>query len=401
MTLNQSLRLLSITTALVVLPSQFASAQDATKFGEDLKAALTKQGLSAEWTNIEQNGSQLVLKGVSFGLPKGAAAATSQTKPIGDVTLDGVTEQAGGYKVEKVSFPTYSTTDQGITFDLSGVSLSGLEIPAAGETDPLKSLMLYDAADVGKVAFTSNGTEMFTLDNLNVKLDRGTEGAFGFTGKAEKFAANLGAIPDPKTKQVVEALGYQNIDGFLEMAGSWQVGSGALKISQYDLTVNDVGKLGFTFDIDGYTPAFIKSVQDLQQKMAAQPAGSDNSAQGLAMLGLMQQLKYGGMSIRFDDDSLTEKVIDYIAKQQGVQPSDITNQAKAIVPFGLAQLQMPDLAKQASDAVNAYLDDPKSLEIVSRPSAPVPVAQLAGSAAGNPLDVLKQLGLSVSANQAK
>ncbi|MBE7185174.1 MAG: hypothetical protein INR68_12325 [Methylobacterium mesophilicum] len=401
MTLNQSLRLLSVTTALVVLPSQFASAQDATKFGDDLKAALTKQGIKAEWTNIEQNGSQLVLKGVSFGLPEGAAAGATKSKPIGDVTMDGVTEQGGGYKVGKVSFPTYSTTEQGVTFDMNGVSITGLDIPAAGETDPLKNLMLYDAADVGKIAFTANGTEMFSLANLNVKLDRATQGAFGFVGRAEKFAANLGAIPDPRTKQVVDALGYQNIDGFLEMAGSWKTDTGALKLSQYDLTVNNVGKLGLTFDMDGYTPAFIQSVQDLQKKMAAQPAGADNSAQGLAMLGLMQQLKYAGMSIRFDDQSLTQKVIDYVAKQQNVKPADIVNQAKAIVPFALAQLQMPDLAKQVSDAVNAYLDDPKSLEIVSRPSAPVPVAQLAGSATGNPVDMLKQLGLSVSANQAR
>ena len=50
--------------------------------------------------------------------------------------------------------------------------------------------------------------------------------------------------------------------------------------------------------------------------MAAQPEGADNSAQGLAMLGLMQQLTFNSASLRWDDNSLTNKAIDYIAKMQ-------------------------------------------------------------------------------------
>ena len=62
-----------------------------------------------------------------------------------------------------------------------------------------------------------------------------------------------------------------------------------------------------TVDLGGYTPAFVKSMQDMQKQMAAQPAGADNSAQGLAMLGLMQQLTFNSASIRWDDDSLTKQ----------------------------------------------------------------------------------------------
>jgi hypothetical protein len=51
------------------------------------------------------------------------------------------------------------------------------------------------------------------------------------------------------------------------------------------------------------------------------------------MLGLMQQLTVNAAAVRFDDDSLTGKVLNYMAGQQGAQPADIANQAKAIVPF--------------------------------------------------------------------
>lgn len=38
-----------------------------------------------------------------------------------------------------------------------------------------------------------------------------------------------------------------------------------------------------TFDLGGYTIDFIKSLQEMQKKMAAQPQGADNSAQGMRL----------------------------------------------------------------------------------------------------------------------
>ena len=77
-----------------------------------------------------------------------------------------------------------------------------------------------------------------------------------------------------------------------------------------------------------------RSMQAMQKQLASQSEGADNSAQGMAMLGLLQQLSFNGASVRFDDDSLTGKVLDYVGKQQGMSGKDVANQAKAIVPFG-------------------------------------------------------------------
>jgi hypothetical protein len=154
-----------------------------------------------------------------------------------------------------------------------------------------------------------------------------------------------------------------------------------------------------TFDLGGYTPDFIKAMQEMQKKMAEHPADADNSAQGLAMLGLMQQLTFHSASLRWDDDSLTGKAIDYIAKQQNMKPEDIRNQAKAIVPFLAGQLNNPELSAQITAAVTKYLDDPQSLEIAATPAAPVPFAQIAAAAMSDPLQLTRTLGVTVSANE--
>jgi len=82
-----------------------------------------------------------------------------------------------------------------------------------------------------------------------------------------------------------------------------------------------------------------------------------------------------------------------------MKPKDIANQAKAIVPFGMAQLNNPELTSQVSDAVNTYLDDPKSLEISAKPASPVPFALIMAGAMSNPKELTKTLGVAVKANQ--
>ncbi|MGO4839515.1 hypothetical protein AB4144_45450, partial [Rhizobiaceae sp. 2RAB30] len=185
------------------------------------------------------------------------------------------------------------------------------------------------------------------------------------------------------------------LNGSFELAGSWQPTDGRLALDQYDITVDKAGTLGLTFDIGGYTPDFINSMQDMQKKMAE--TGGDASSQGLAMLGLLQQLTFNSTSIRFDDDSLTGKVLDYVAAQQNAKPADIANQAKALLPFMLATLNNPEFTTQATQAVTTYLDGPKSLQISAEPSAPVPFAVImAGAMSSSPQDLVKTLGVSIT-----
>ena len=127
-----------------------------------------------------------------------------------------------------------------------------------------------------------------------------------------------------------------------------------------------------TFDLGGYTPDFIKSMQDMQKQMAAQPAGADNSAQGMAMLGLMQQLTFNRASIRFDDDSLTKQGAGLSSrKQQGQKPEDIANQAKAIVPFlhGAAQQCRADRSRSPSavDQISRRSEEHRDLGRAAEP----------------------------------
>ena len=393
---RSALRKLALTTIILIAPAASAYAVDTAAFGDRLKTVLAAQGVTVEWANITENGTQVVLEGVKLGM-----GTTPEKADLGNVTLDNITEANGGYKIGTLSLPDYSKTEEGMTVDAAGISISGLQLAAAGSTDPLASMMLYDTADLATFSVKKGDAPVFSLDKLHVELKPSVDGKpMEFTGAAEKFSADLMQADDPQSKAVIEALGYQTINGYFEMAGSWQPTDGRIGLSQYDISVENAGTLGMTFDLGGYTPDFVKSIQDLQKQMAAAPAGSDNSAQGLAILGLMQQLTFNSASIRWDDDSLTKKVLDFVAKSQNQKPEDIVNQAKAVVPFLMAQLNNAELTQQVTDAVTKYLDEPKSLEISAEPEAAVPFAVImAGAMSGAPQDLAKTLAVSVDANE--
>ena len=261
--------------------------------------------------------------------------------------------------------------------------------------------MLYETADMENLTVRMGDKFPFSMKQLHFEITPPTDGQpMEFSGAAEKFTADLSLVDDAESKKTIQALGYETISGYFELAGSWQPTDGRLELSQYDISFENAGTLGFTFDLGGYTPAFIKSMQEMQKNMANQPGGADNSAQGLAMLGLMQQLTFHSASLRFDDDSLTGKVLDFLAAQQGIKGADLANQAKAIVPFLMAQLNNPELTTQVTAAVSAYLDEPKNIQVSAEPENGVPFAVImAGAMSPSPQDLTKTLGVTVTANE--
>lgn len=383
-----------ISSLVLAMALGSASAQDANAVTARLKSLLQTQGMELGWASATGSGGQIVLEGATLKI-----TGEPDVVKIGNVTLDGVTDADGGYKIGKATFPDYNITQEGLTFQMTGTTIENLTIPPEGSTDPLASLLFYEKADVANMNVKMGDKSVFAMDALHFEMTPPTDGqAMTFSGGSTKMSADLTGVTDPNSKQMIEALGYQNITGGVQVAGTWNPTDGKMAFTQYDMKVDNAGTLGLTFDLGGYTTAFIKSLQDLQKKMAEQPAGADNSAQGMAMLGLMQQLVFNSAEVKFTDDSLTSKVLEYTAKQQGVAPADLANQAKAIVPFMLAQLNNPELTAQASAAIGAFLDSPKSLTISAKPAAPVPFAALMAGGMGNPTELPKLLGVTVTAN---
>lgn len=393
--LKSGLHLLSATSALVIVFAGSAYAVDGNAVAARLKAVYAEQGGVIEYGNIETNGSTIILKDT-----KVSTAGVKESLNAGDVTLSDVTDvSGGGFKIGSLTMPDVSFTPEGDDkgkITIEGINLEGITLPAEGATEPLAKILQYEKAAVKHIGVNAKGKDVFVADDVTATISPLTETSpVAFTTNVASFKADLSDIEDPKTKDALTALGYQTISGKIDINGTWNVPDGRLNLEKMDFIADDAGTLGIKLDLSGYTLDFIKGMQEATKNMEGKP----DDAQGMAMLGLMQQLSFTGASIRFDDNSVTYKALDYVAKQQSAKRADLINQAKAIIPMAAAQLGNAEFAQTLATAVGTYLDDPKTIEIKAAPPKPVPFAIIAAGGMADPKSLIKTLGVTVTASE--
>lgn len=394
MTFYRTTRLMLCSAAILSFASS-AFALDGNDLLKKINDVYGQQGGSIAATGIDVDGSTVTLKGASF-----KPAGVEDSIPLGDITMDGVEENNGGYTIEEIDFADVDFEKDGATVSATDLKLSGVEIPADTSKGDLSSLLYYKSAHAGAVSVTKDDVEVFSIEGADANLKkRDDKSGLDFDAKINGIKADLSKVDDTKTKEAIEALKLQQIDGTISMKGSWDMGPGTINIAEYSLDFRDIGKLNLAFSISGYTPAFAKSLQDAMKTVRSNPNKQEaQQSAGLAMLGLLQQLTFNSAQIRFDDASITARALDFAGKQQGVTGKQLADTLKAMTPIMMAQLNIPELQNAVSAAVSAYLDNPKSLTVTATPGKPVPVPMIIGAAMGAPTTIPQVIGLKVSSN---
>jgi len=386
------MRVAAAATLLMSASLSGALAQSVEAAAERLKTIATEQGVTLEWDSVDSSGSDGTISGVRVG-------QGDDLVPIGDLYLEGVGESDDGYTIATLTMDDYFIGDPSGSVRIEGIEMTGVLLPNDNVIDNYGGSIFYETADIDRIDVTVGGKTVFEMTSLySVISQSDTAGKpMEFEGAAEGFMVDLSMIEEPDQRAMLDALGYDKLEGFMSMSGSWQPTDGRLEVAEYDFTVVNAGSLGLSLDLGGYTPTLIASLREMQKQMAANP-DADPSTQGLAILGLLQQMTFHSAEISFSDDSLTNKILEFVARQQGMSASDIRNQAKAVLPFALAQLNNPEFTTMVTQAVSAYLDDPQVLRVRAEPAAPAPFAVIMASGMTNPVDLIKTLGVTVSAN---
>lgn len=349
------------------------------------------------YSGVEASGDTVTLKSVAAEIP-----GDTGTMEFGDLVFSGVSENSsGGYTIETLSEDRLDFTTEEMSISIRDIKVENLKIPGETTGYSLDDILYYDAATTGPVTLTIEGRDLVKVAKSDTRLARQSgDTQVNMTSRFDGLEIDLSDVKDAKAQQAINGMGYQYVSGDLVVDGNWVLANGEINITEYALTLNDVGRLGVNFSISGYTLDFAQGVQKLQKQMVGKE--SDPKAQqamGLAMLGMMQQLTFNNMSIRFDDASLTNKVLEMVASQQGMTRDQMVQGVKGMLPFALGQLQNPEFQKSVTEAVGIYLDNPKSFEIKAQPDTPLPFASIAGSGMSAPQTLPDVLNITVTANQ--
>lgn len=387
-------RLLMAGAALSIIASP-AFALDGNDLVGKINAALALQGASIVADNVSVSGSTVTLTGTSFQ-PTGQA----KKLPIGTVTMDDVEAASGGYTIGKVTFPNVDTSENGTVIAASDLTMSGVHVPADATTGGFDSLLIYDEAHAGPTTVSVDGHKVLEIGETKVKSDLSDNHTkIDFDAKLSQINADLGVINDPNAKEEISALGLTSLQGEISAKGSWTQNDGTITIDDYSLDFANVGKLMLAASLSGYTLDFIKSAGETAKAMEANPNKQEaQQAANLAMLGLLQRLTFNSANIRFEDDGITRRALDYAGKKQNTTGDQMAQMIKAMAPIVLAQYNIPDLQTMLTSAINTFLDKPENFTISAKPANPVPFPMVMGAAMGAPNTIPKVLGVKVSAN---
>ena len=392
MTLRQNAFTAATATVLIFALAPAASAAiDGDAVVEALAAQMKKQGLELTVDSTEVRDDDIVISNLMIAVPGG-----DDGFKIDKVLLEEVVETGtGSYVIGRVGLPSFSQRDDDWSVDFDGASIEGYYLAGPEETDPIAAVGIYRAMEVGPLEVAHNGNTVFKMDGITSTMSPYESGStLEMEGEVKDFLIDFSQIPQQNVQATMAEVGFPQLQGRMSASGTWDTDTGDLTVEE-KLILDDAAALNIDFAIGGYTPQLIAAMQEMQKNME----GQSEEAMGVAMLGLMQQLEIGHVTVELVDDSATNKLLDFAASKQGTNRAGVVAMAKGTLPIALAQLQNPQFAAKVTAAISEFLDKPGSLTLMASPPSPVPVAQIMGSAMSAPQSVIGILGIDITANE--
>jgi hypothetical protein len=356
--------------------------------------------------NISDDGAgNIIVSNIAFDSPS-ANNQPAVKFSIAELALKGVSDKGNGLfeianatikglKVD-VSDPGSAPSPLSIAIDIPDGRTEGWYVLLLGDNPtPLDrfraSMSVARKTEYGKVTMTFNGTPV-TADGYSSTWDGDPNTGSGtFEGRAANIVIPESAIAMADTAGQLKQLGYTDIRFDLSGKGKLDLTQDALSFDMsgsYD--VKDMGSLQFSAAASNVPMA---AVGELQKASKEEREPDFN-----ALMPQLMGVTLSSFKMRFEDASITKRVLPMIAAMQGMDEATMVASAGAMAQLGLAQLKNQAFTDQTVAAINSFLKDPRSITVSLKPAAPVTVQQMMTL---NPQDAgaaITQLGVSVSAN---
>lgn len=398
---------LMLATGLATLAMmQPAMALDAEAFIDRIEAVYGAMGYEFDFGPASVDGSTIIVEGVTIGI-KGLSEEPFTVDTL--LTFTGVEEyENGAFTAEELSIPDIDTefaSDPVGHISVTGMVLQDLWLPPEGDTSAEALMQTVGRVASGPLVVSRDGAEVIRIDGMEATNDytfADDDSLESITSQAtiSNIWADLSTVgeEEPEAGAVIEALGLTNVSGNISQSMTWTMADGHLVIDESLIDFDDIGALNITFDVTGFTLGVLDKIYAMQAS-DLDPTSEEAQAQQMMMgMEMAQALSIVGASVRYDDAGLAGRLLDMFAAEAGVERAQFVEMIKTMVPAMVGEAGIPALTNLVVPAVNAFLDDPQSLEVRVAPPSPTSFLVLAAAAA-NPAGLITALGLTVTANQ--
>lgn len=387
---------------------QPAMALDAQTFVDRIAAVYKIGGYDIEFGAATLDGDTLTVDGAKVTL----AGMEGETWNIDTtLTFTGVADaENGGFTAETLTIPDVDTDfseDPVGHVSLVGITATDIYLPPADQVNITALLESVGSVTTGPLKITRDGADFLSIGSIEAVNEFSYDDADALSNIVSNFSMNgiwadLNAVSeeDAEAGAVIQALGLTEINGDITQKMSWGMADGHMVIEDFRFDFADIGAINFRADISGLTPAVLDKIYAMQASSAGASTEEAQAQQMMVGMELLQALTLTGSSLRYDDAGLAPKLLDMFAAQSGADRATFVEGLKAMVPQLVGQAGIPALTDLVVPAANAFLDDPRSLEVAVRPATPTTLLVLSAAAA-NPAGLVSALGLAVTANEAE
>jgi hypothetical protein len=399
MTIHRTAAAFTFFTTVAFLPS--AQAQDVPPVIQAIfKTWEAQYKIKPQYKNVSADGGDVTVDGISAAIPVEGAPGSKVNLGMSKLELQNVSDKGNGlFEIGKAIYSDVKldVDSAGLTFSVSMPKgqAEGWFVKALGDAPTTAekfraSMNISRKADTGPITVDIMGQNI-TSDGFQSSWDGDPVTGSGKTAaKLSNVKISEAAMAAFDQSGTLKQLGYPSLTFDLGGEG----------------TINNDGA-NFGMDFDGYYAAkdmgtlkmgmAVNQVPlELIQKFKETEASTDPDFQ--AFMPQIQGINFGRLLVRFEDGSITKKLLPMAAAMQGMDEKTLIANAGAMLQLGLAELKNPAFTEQVVKAVNAYLQDPKSITVSLKPTAPVQVQQLMTLDPANPGAAIEKLGVSVTAN---
>jgi len=388
--------------------------KDANLFLDTLQDGLKPYGLSMRHDGLKLKGDSVSLANVRLLQQQAQPGAPALPIYLGSVDFDNVKPaEDGSYTVDAIRAgadaadmaKAAADKDKAGQMIIGGLEIDKARISPKGKTYTIAQYLPYQNAAIKTISYQMGSKTIISLSDLDSQYAAESNGLYRNTSKVGAFVYDPASWPGQDgndAKEMLNSLGYDNIKGHFDANGLWNPQKGVLEITEYKLTADNMGSLTLNGKFSGISQAFANSYQKLalEQMELSNPTDAQQKQMGEEALALAGQLNINGFSAIYRDNSLTGRVLDYMSKTTAQPRIGLVSILKAAVLANTQNFQDKVFAAHAANQINAFLDNPQSLQIVAKPQQPASLAAVLQALGASPDQLINLLGLDISADTA-
>lgn len=332
---------------------------------------------------VTRDSGETVLANISAKNASGAAVT------IQEVTIQGGLINADNeLRAEVIVYSDLQMDDPeaGGTSSVGRITVTSPRFPVGATSDVVLTSFLgeFDALALEEVAMAVPDGGDITIKSMTAEVsERNLAVAAGGKFTVDDFILDV-SMMDPEAVAQLNSLGYEELTIDLSGDARWEAESGRATVSELSVSVVDLGGLSLVATIDGLTPDNVQALG----------AGVNDFNQ---LLTVLQSVTIGAMTLTYEDDGLTNRVLDATAEQTGEGRQTLVDGLLTALSQATGALGDADLEQSVQAAARTFLNDPGTVELNAAPAAPIPMAQLIGAAMMSPQMVPQLLNLTITA----